>query len=186
MPRLKNSRLVSRKSKENIISDWDYPRGFVREAEFDSETQELNLLSFIIKGRPIVKKNNQKVVRLRGGGYKKINTTAYNNWLNSAESQLNDVKKIISRMTTSGKFPTINFRVNMEARFFMPTFGVVDLSALYEGIQDLMKTSGVIEDDNGWVLVSHDGSGITKDANLPRMEIILTRKELRSWQIAKN
>ncbi len=53
----------------------------------------------------------------------------------------------------------------------------VDLSALYEGIQDVLVELNVITDDNYTIVASHDGSGVFIDRDNPRMEIIITSKE---------
>ena len=58
----------------------------------------------------------------------------------------------------------------------MDTLGVVDLSALYEGIQDELVAHKVIKDDNCWIVRSHDGSEVFHDKNNPRMEITITAK----------
>lgn len=71
----------------------------------------------------------------------------------------------------------IDFPVNLKCEFYMPTKGLVDLSALYEGIQDELVEAGVITDDNYSIVASHDGSGVYVDKDNPRMEITITRKE---------
>lgn len=52
----------------------------------------------------------------------------------------------------------------------------VDLSALYEGIQDVLVELNVITDDNYTIVASHDGSGVFVDRVNPRMEIEITAK----------
>jgi len=52
----------------------------------------------------------------------------------------------------------------------------VDLSALYEGIQDVLVELNVITDDNYTIVASHDGSGVFIDRENPRMEIEITAK----------
>jgi len=52
----------------------------------------------------------------------------------------------------------------------------VDLSALYEGIQDVLVELNVITDDNYTIVASHDGSGVFIDRDNPRMEIEITAK----------
>lgn len=162
------------------------PKGTVQLVDLDREVAEgdpeLFRIDFTIYGKPVVKKNNQKV-SVYNKRPVKYNTPAYMHWENFAYSQLADVVKAYERMTGL-KWKTIDFTVNMRARFFVPTFGVVDLSALYEGIQDCMKKAGIIEDDNAWLIISHDGSGVSKDADNPRMEISLERR-LPSWQTPK-
>jgi len=52
----------------------------------------------------------------------------------------------------------------------------VDLSALYEGIQDVLVELNVITDDNYTIVASHDGSGVFIDRVNPRMEVEITGK----------
>lgn len=59
----------------------------------------------------------------------------------------------------------------------MPTKGLVDLSALYEGIQDTLVELNVLSDDNYSIVASHDGSGVYVDKKNPRMEITITPKK---------
>lgn len=81
-------------------------------------------------------------------------------------------------------FPLMH-KMNMKCLFYMdPKISVVDLSALYEGIQDVMQGKGyagvpaqyyqIIADDNSRIIGSHDGSRVLVDAVNPRMEITLT------------
>lgn len=58
----------------------------------------------------------------------------------------------------------------------MDTTGKVDLSALYEGIQDVLVELNVLTDDNYTIVASHDGSGVFVDKTNPRMEITITSK----------
>ena len=54
----------------------------------------------------------------------------------------------------------------------------VDLSALYEGIQDELVKLEVLTDDNYTIVASHDGSGVFVDRVNPRMEIVITPKDI--------
>ena len=58
----------------------------------------------------------------------------------------------------------------------MDTAVKVDLSALYEGIQDVLVELNVLTDDNYLIVASHDGSGVSIDRENPRMEIEITAK----------
>ena len=124
-----------------------------------------------ILGAPRVKKNNQKVVLARGKRGqmypRKVNTPAYTKWHKEALNQILKQKPALE----------INYPINLECKFYMPTKGRVDLSALYEGIQDTLAELNVIEDDNYLIVASHDGSGVYVDKERPRMEISITKKE---------
>ena len=126
---------------------------------------------FTITGIPRVKKNNQKLVTKRnfktGGLYaKKINTKAYATWHSLALSQILKQKPSME----------IDFPVNLKCLFYMANAGRVDLSALYEGIQDTLVECQVLTDDNYKIVASHDGSGVFVDRANPRMEITICKK----------
>jgi len=123
-----------------------------------------------ILGVPRVKKNNQAVVlaRSKSGKYfpKKVDTPAYKRWHSTAVPQINLQKPTLE----------IDFPLNLACKFYMDTAVRVDLSALYEGIQDVLVELNVITDDNYTIVASHDGSGVFIDRVNPRMEIEITAK----------
>ncbi len=129
-----------------------------------------SLAKIVVLGVPRVKKNNQAVVlaRSKTGKYypKKVDTKAYKIWHKNAVPQINLQKPSFE----------IDFPVNLACRFYMDTTGKVDLSALYEGIQDVFVELNVLEDDNYTIVASHDGSGVEVDRVNPRMEITITPK----------
>jgi Holliday junction resolvase RusA-like endonuclease len=128
----------------------------------------MSLANLTILGVPRVKKNNQAVVlaRSKTGKYypKKIDTKAYKQWHKDAIPQINLQKPSIE----------IDYPINLACRFYMDTDGKVDLSALYEGIQDVLVELNVLSDDNYTIVASHDGSGVFVDRENPRMEIEIT------------
>lgn len=129
------------------------------------------LAEFRVLGVPRVKKNTQRAIlavnRRTGKTYPKIvQTAAYKAWKKSALPQINRQKPR----------ETISQPINLQCRFFMDTNSLVDLSALYEGIQDELVACGVLSDDNYAVVASHDGSGVWVDKTNPRMEIVITPK----------
>lgn len=121
---------------------------------------------YTITGQPYVKKSNQRVV-WRNGKPRKIDTPRYKEWHASALQQL----VLQPRPTVP-----IEGRVNLQCRFYVKSRGRVDLSALYEGIQDVLVELGILADDNCWIVVSHDGSGVEWDKENPRMVITITEE----------
>ena len=123
-----------------------------------------------ILGVPRVKKNNQAVVlaRSRSGKTfpKKVDTPAYKRWHSTAVPQINLQKPTLE----------IDFPINLACKFYMDTAVKVDLSALYEGIQDVLVELNVLTDDNYFIVASHDGSRVFIDRDNPRMEIEITAK----------
>lgn len=61
-------------------------------------------------------------------------------------------------------------------KFFMQTKRRVDLSNLYEGIQDVLVEMGVLADDDHTIVIGHDGSRVYYDKNNPRIEVIISTK----------
>lgn len=142
-------------------------------------------ITLTVLGAPRVKKNNQRVA-FNGRFSTKYNTKSYADWEQSAFDQL-AILKYKHRITEPITGP-----VNMRCIFYMPTAGRVDLSALYEGIQDVLaskdkvdrktgriKRTGlyILEDDNYKVVAGHDGSRVFIDRQNPRMEITITPME---------
>lgn len=121
-----------------------------------------------ILGVPRVKKNNQQVVlaRSKTGKYypKKVDTPAYKRWHSKSIDQIKKQKPSLE----------IDYPINLACRFYMDTDQKVDLSALYEGIQDVLVELNVLSDDNYTIVASHDGSGVYVDRLNPRMEIEIT------------
>lgn len=149
--------------------------------EHANDPGTIHRIKFVIGGAPRVKKNTQRSVGF-GKSSRRINSPAYQKWEQAAAPQIDDVMRQYRRMT--GKpWPLIDFQHNFSARFFMDTKGQVDLSALYEGIQDLMVKKGMLLDDNSQLLLSHDGSGASVDRDHPRIVIEITRKEPEPWQL---
>lgn len=120
------------------------------------------LFHIVIPGRPYVKKNGQKVVR-RGNFTTVVYTKNYRFWESVATQCL----------LNAPKGPPIDFPVNMKMiAFFKDRQAEADLSALYEGIQDCLQKSSIIQNDK-WIH-AHDGSRKIFYEE-PRMEITLTR-----------
>jgi len=67
----------------------------------------------------------------------------------------------------------IDTPVILLCNFFMQTKRRVDLSALYEGIQDVLVEKGYLADDHSGIVIGHDGSRAYLDRDNPRMEITI-------------
>lgn len=140
-------------------------------------------IEMTIHGHPYVKKSNQKL-QMRGKRLVRIPTAAYNGWHKNALEQLQaygyDPQFALRRKYNKALLGQILHPINLQLRFFIPTNGRVDLSALYEGIQDVLVEIGLLDDDNWKIVASHDGSGVWKDPDDPRIEITITEKETTS------
>lgn len=72
------------------------------------------------------------------------------------------------------KCDTITKPINVKALFYMPTKRRVDLTNLFEALNDIMVKYQVIEDDNSKIIVSLDGSRVLYSKENPRTEIEIT------------
>lgn len=116
---------------------------------------------YLILGQPIVKKNTQRSAWINGKPVR-YNTANYKAWERYATIQL--------RRQPYPPEP-ISTPILLVCKFFMQSKRVVDLSALYEGIQDLLVKEGILLDDHARILVGHDGSRVFYDKNNPRIEV---------------
>lgn len=121
------------------------------------------LQTYTLLGQPYVKKNNQKVANV-GGRWVKYNTPKYRLWERQAHMQI---------MAAGGPPTPIDTPVILLCNFFMQSRHRVDLSNLYEGVQDVLVKTGVLADDNHTIIVGHDGSRVRYDRQNPRVEIAL-------------
>ena len=114
-------------------------------------------------GRPITKKNSQRVVTIHGHTVI-LPSRAYTQYEADCLRQLNGIA------------PHIDCAVNLACVYFMPTRHRVDLANLIEATQDILKAAGVIVDDNKDIVASLDGSRVDYDREKPRVEIEITVK----------
>ena len=107
-----------------------------------------------------------------------IYSDKYNEWVKSAAIACYNMK------TRCGIHEPIDEQVILECHFFMKTHRIVDQSALYEGVQDILAGSEsqlkmdvgiykVLEDDNTRFVAGHDGSRTHVDKNDPRTEVFI-------------
>lgn len=118
---------------------------------------------FTVTGNPIVKKNTQRAVFRRGYPII-VYSPQYREWAHRAMDELMVQKK---------PQEPIDYPVLLVCKFFMQTKRVVDLSALYEGIQDVLVQMHVLKDDNFNYVAGHDGSRVLIDRKNPRTEVTI-------------
>jgi len=146
-------------------------------------------IKLTIPGCPIVKKNSSTTsyrVKNKNGGYNYLDrpihyyTDAYKDWVRGAVQVLAVYKTHHPEI----KFP-IQDKMNLKCLFFMKDNRVVDLSALYEGIQDCLAGNEkwlnvhpqlykIIEDDSCRYIGSHDGSRVLYNPVDPHLEFTLS------------
>lgn len=121
------------------------------------------LFKAVVPGNPIVKKNTQKV-SIRYGRPIKYSSPQYIHWRKAALQAFwlypERPRGLIQPMILC-------------CGFYMSSNRRVDISALYEGIQDVLVEAGVIEDDYFKIIVGHDGSRVYVDPTNPRLEFAL-------------
>ena len=69
----------------------------------------------------------------------------------------------------------IDYPVNVQCVYYMPTRRKVDLTNLLEASMDVLVDAGVLADDNSGIAAGHDGSRVLYDKDRPRTEITITR-----------
>lgn len=67
----------------------------------------------------------------------------------------------------------IDFPVNVQCVYYMPTRRRVDLVNLLEATMDILVAAGVLADDNCRIVAAHDGSRVDHDKQNPRVEITI-------------
>lgn len=149
-------------------------------------------ITLIIPGCPIVKKNTRKTSNYRKDKNGKLimlanpisyYSKAYTEWAKTALARCINFR---NQLQKDGWELPIADMINLKCLFFFDTNRVVDLSNLYEGVQDLLAgNAGVYEDkvpknlyqiimdDSVRFIAGHDGSRFLLDYTNPRSEVTL-------------
>lgn len=69
---------------------------------------------------------------------------------------------------------TIDFPINLQAIYYMPTKRKVDLINLHAALHDCLVKKKVLLDDDSSIIVSTDGSRVFYDKDNPRTEITIS------------
>lgn len=131
------------------------------------------IFHIIIYGNPFIKKNSQRTIWHK---YLKriivVYSANYNAWKKDSMMQLG--------LSSRGKWRVvedrpegIDFPVIMKCHFYVKDNIRRDMSALYEGIQDVLVEAKVLKDDNFKIIAGHDGSRVFIDKENPRIELWL-------------
>lgn len=120
--------------------------------------------TLVIKGRPITKKNSSQIVINKTTGRPFIiPSKQYKQYEQNAGWQLQN------------KGIMIDYPVNVQCVYYMPTHHKVDLVNLIEATLDILVKYKVLADDNSNIVVSHDGSKVLHDKDEPRAEIEIAK-----------
>lgn len=121
------------------------------------------MYKIVIPGRPITKKNSQRIQRSGKTGRPFIRpSTTYEEYQKTAGDYI------------QYKWLLINRPLHVKCLYYMPTRHRVDLTNLLEATDDLLVHWGVLQDDNSRIIASHDGSRVLYDHDNPRAEIYIT------------
>lgn len=121
------------------------------------------MIKFVIGVAPKTKKNSQQIIRIKGKP-RIIPSKLYKKYEKDCAPFIPNIE-------------TINYPINLKCMYYMPTRRKVDLNNLLEATTDMLVHYKVLEDDNSKIVVSHDGSRVRYDKNIPRTEIFIDRIE---------
>ena len=124
-------------------------------------------MKIVLKGRPITKKNSQRIVQARGRVLI-LPSKQYQEYLAACRWQLNVLH--LGEMKISSP-------INLQCVYYMPTRHRVDLVNLLEATCDILVECGLLADDNCNIVSAHDGSRVEYDKNNPRVEITISAIE---------
>jgi len=122
-------------------------------------------MRMILYGDPRTKKNSPRLF-VRGRRACMLPSKAYCDYEKACIEQIHESQKL-----------KLNYRMNLQAVYYMKTHRDVDLGNLLAATCDILVKAGVLEDDNVKIVATHDGSNVFYDKELPRVEITMTEKE---------
>ena len=126
------------------------------------------MLKLTITGKPITKKNSQRIVTNRKTGRA----------FPLPSKQFETYKKafLLQARKYQPKEP-IDEPITVRACYYMPTRHRVDITNLMNATHDLLQDAGIISDDSMKIVKSVDGSRVFYDKENPRVEISITKYE---------
>ena len=126
------------------------------------------MIKLIIPGRPITKKNHQRILMNRKTKKRFI-----------APSEQFEVYQEMCLWELRGKYlgNPIDYPVNVKCLYYMPSRNTVDLSNLLESTHDILVKAKILQDDNYKIIKSVDGSRVLYDKNNPRVEVYIEKIE---------
>lgn len=126
------------------------------------------MLQLTIIGKPITKKNSQRILRNRRTGKPFVAPSA----------QYEAYRKAF--ILQAGKYTPkepIAVPVAVCAIYYMPDKRRVDITNLMNATHDLLQDSAIIADDSSKIVKSVDGSRVLLDRENPRVEILIKEYE---------
>ena len=129
----------------------------------------LKKISMTIPLAPITKKNHSQIITKKLPGGKQKPVLIPSKQYRQYEQQCKDL------IVQQGLL--IDYPVNVQAIYYMPTRRRVDLTNLHEALHDVLVKCEVLEDDNCKIIAATDGSRVRYDKENPRTEVIITALE---------
>ena len=120
-------------------------------------------VTYTIRLTPVSKKNSMRILTNR-------NTGKY--FIAPSEQYKQYEAKAVWFLRPRPPKP-IDYPVNVQMLFYMPTKRRVDLVNLEEAVLDIMVQAGILADDNSNIVASMDGSRVLYDKQRPRTEITI-------------
>lgn len=121
--------------------------------------RQMTNLTYIVLGNPITKKNHQQIFRGKNGRP-----------FITPSKQYKDFEKLFKSQIEAPESP-ISVPVEVTCLYYLQKRVRGDLTNYLEATDDCLVASGVLEDDNYKIIVSHDGSRVLYDKDNPRTEI---------------
>ena len=130
------------------------------------------MMRIVFYGIPRSKKNSQQIFHGKGGRPFITQSQQYKDYEKNCLRQLKDKHK-----------QKIDYPVNVQMTFHMPTRRKVDLSNLEAAICDILVKGGVLADDNRNIVAGMDGSRVYWNRNDPHVDIEITpMMDYTQWQ----
>ena len=95
---------------------------------------------------PITKKNHQQIFQRKNGARFITSSEKYKQYQRECMYFLKELN--------------IDYPVNVEAHYYMPTRRKVDITNLHNALHDILVAAHVLKDDNCRIIVSTDGSRV--------------------------
>ena len=154
--------LAMTETKDRIAAAAEPPRNDGR-----ADKQCLSL-RYTVRGDPRTKKNSQMIA---GSGRRcPVCKKFAKEWIRQGPAYNNYAEQAAWQLRPKPKEP-ISTPVNVRYLFYMKTRRRVDLVNLIEAMNDILVARGILADDNARIIVSHDGSRVLYDKDLPRVEV---------------
>lgn len=126
------------------------------------------MLHFTITGKPITKKNSQRIViNKRTGSPFPLPSKQFESYK----------KEFLQQAKKFQPSSPLDVPISVATVYYMPTRHRVDITNLMNATHDLLQDAGIIADDSSKIVKSVDGSRVFYDKGNPRVEITIMAYE---------